>query len=62
MTGVDHESSAIVEVAARWLSEQQPAPQPALPVIREKFGLTPLQGCEALALAQQNRTNRRAFG
>lgn len=59
MTGLDHEHSAAVELAARWLCVQNPAPQPALPVIREKFGLSPLQGCEALALAQRIRANGR---
>lgn len=62
MTGLDHEHSAAVQQAAQWLSEQNPAPHPALPIIRAKFGLTPLQGCEALAMAQRYRTNRRAFG
>lgn len=59
MTGLDHES---VEQAAMWLSEQLPTPHPVLPVIRERFGLTALQGCEALALAQKFRTNRRVIG
>lgn len=55
-------TAATVEQAAAWLSEQYPAPQPALPVIRERFNLTALQGCEVLALAQKYRTKRRAFG
>lgn len=62
LTPPEHEHSDIVEQAAQWLSEQNPPPSPALHVIRDKFGLSPLQGCEALAMAQRYRTNRRAFG
>ncbi len=62
LTPAEHEHSAAVEQAAQWLAEQNPEPSPALPVIREKFGLSPLEGCEVLAMARRFRTNRRAFG
>lgn len=62
VTPQEHEHSATVEQAAQWLADQHPQPSPALPIIREKFGLSPLEGCEALAMAQRYRTNRRAFG
>lgn len=62
MTGADHAHSAIVEQAAMWLSEQNPPPHPVVPVLRSRFDLSSVEACEACALAQRYRTNRRAFG
>ena len=62
MTGADHEHSAAVEEAARWLSEQNPEPHPVVPTLRSRFSLTALEACEACAMAQRFRMNRRAFG
>jgi hypothetical protein len=63
LTPPEHENSDIVEEAARWYSETgRPAELPAVVLLRRRFGLTALQACEAIALAQKYRTNRRAFG
>ncbi|PSS67466.1 hypothetical protein C6558_03420 [Ensifer sp. NM-2] len=43
------------------LRKREP-PHPIISVLCEKFGLTALQACEACKLAQQYRTNRKAFG
>ena len=58
----EHEHSAAVENAAMWLSEQNPAPHPVVPILRSRFELTAVQACEACAIANQFRTNRKAFG
>jgi len=51
-----------IEKAAMWLSEQ-PADLPdKMPLIRDIFSLTAAQAAQALTLANQYRTNRRAFG
>nr|WP_209848685.1 hypothetical protein [Rhizobium herbae] len=50
-TGLDHEGTASVEVAARWLALEPSPPRPVVPALKERFGLTALQACEATALA-----------
>ncbi|KRB61372.1 hypothetical protein ASE04_21110 [Rhizobium sp. Root708] len=62
MTGADHEHTDAAVVAAQWLAEQNPAPQPIIPIMRERFGLTPLEASEACALANKFRVCRKAFG
>ena len=62
MTGIDHQGSAAVEQAAIWLAEQKEPPRPAVPVLRRIFGLGAGEACEAIALADRFRINRRAFG
>lgn len=62
MTGADHQHSANVEQAAQWLADQNPPPSPVVPVLRQRFNLSPMEACEACALAAQYRTNRKAFG
>lgn len=61
MTGLDHENSATVELAAMWLADQNPQPRPAVPALRARFDLTPTEACEAIALARRFRINRGAF-
>lgn len=56
MTGVDHEHSAIVEQAAQWLVDQKPPPSPLVPAMRQRFGLTASEACEASALAARYAT------
>jgi len=53
MTGIDHELSALVEVAAQWLADQNPHPRPAIPALQARFGLTPVEACEAVAMARR---------
>lgn len=55
------ENSAVVS-AAQWLADQKEPPAMAVPVIREKFGLSALEACDAIKLAQDFRICRRAFG
>lgn len=58
----EHERSEIVTVAAMWLADEIQPPQPIIPEMRRRFDLTPLQACEAVAMAQRFRINRKAFG
>ncbi|RVL87596.1 hypothetical protein CN140_01295 [Sinorhizobium meliloti] len=44
-----------VRAAARWLSEQDPAPPHVVNVLKTKFDLKALQACEACKLAQDYR-------
>jgi len=55
-------SSPVVVAAAQWLADEQEPPAMAVPVLKERFGLSALQACEAIRLAQDLRTVRRAFG
>lgn len=46
--------------AALWLVQQIEPPSLAVPILREKFGLTMLQACQACALASELRRTARA--
>jgi hypothetical protein len=61
MSGVDHQHSAAVEEAARWLADQHQPPRPIVPALRERFGLSAVESCEAAAMAEKYRMLRRAF-
>ncbi|QND50819.1 hypothetical protein HB779_02130 [Phyllobacterium sp. 628] len=53
LTPPEHEHSAIVEQAARWYAvTPRDINQPVVPLLRERFGLSPLQACEAIKMAQ----------
>lgn len=58
----EHEHSEAVVEAAMWLADQNPAPQPIIPTLRGRFGLSALQACEAAALSHRYRIVRRAHG
>ncbi|MGR9349950.1 hypothetical protein [Rhizobium leguminosarum] len=62
MTGTDHEHSESIVLAAQWLAEQHPAPQPVIHELRKRFPLSALEACEACAMAQRFRTYRKAAG
>lgn len=62
LTPPEHQHSEAAVQAAQWLADQHPAPTPVIPILRDRFGLTALEACEAPALAEKYRTNRRAFG
>lgn len=62
MTGADHQHNEAVVLAAQCIVEEKNPPQPIIPYIRERFGLTALEACEACALANKYRIARRAFG
>jgi hypothetical protein len=58
LTLPEHQRSEAVAEAAVWLSEQNPAPHPAIPELRARFNLSALEACEACALARRYRHNR----
>lgn len=62
MSGAASNRSNVIEQAAMWFAEQEPPPALAVPVLRDRFSMTAREACEALALAQKYRTNRKAFG
>jgi len=62
MTGADHEHSDSVIVAAQWLADQRQPPHPVVPALKERFGLSALEACEAIARARQMTICRKAFG
>ena len=51
-----------VIAAAQWLAEQAVAPQQVIHVLRQRFGITAAQACDACRRADQMRLCRRAFG
>lgn len=49
MTGLDHESSAAVDEAAIWYrANRDQVERPVVPALRQRFGLTPLEACQAI--------------
>ena len=62
MTGADHEHSEAVVQAAMWLAELNPPPTPIIPAIRERFGISALEACEAAALSNRYKVWRKAHG
>ena len=56
MTGICHETTEAVALAAMWLAgNRQDLPRPIIPHLRRMFGLTPAQACEAIAEANRGR-------
>ncbi len=49
-TGHDHESSAAIDEAARWLASvpQAERPRPIVPAMRQRFGLSAVDACQAI--------------
>jgi hypothetical protein len=41
-----------IDRAARWLRSQSVPPRLAVPALRERFGLSALEACEAIAAAR----------
>lgn len=61
-TGFDHESTAAIDEAARWLALQPQAPSPVIPALRSRFGLSALEACTAIkeaSLMRQGATAER---
>jgi hypothetical protein len=56
-TGLSHEHTASIEVAARYLAETPPIarPSPLVPAMREMFGLTSIEVCAAIRESHQIR-------
>jgi hypothetical protein len=53
MTGVVHEGSHAVELAAEWLANtpRHERNRPAVPLLQERFGLTAQEACQAIEQA-----------
>lgn len=61
MTGLDHQTTDAVEEAARWyaaLSASERGARPAVPMLKERFGLSALEACQAIAQAAEIRAGR----
>ncbi|TIT10816.1 MAG: hypothetical protein E5W74_15190 [Mesorhizobium sp.] len=52
-TGLCHETSAAIDEAATWLAltPRRQRDRPAVPLLRQRFGLTPAEACQAIAAA-----------
>lgn len=52
-TGLCHETSAAIDEAAAWLAStpRRHRDKPAVPLLRERFGLTASEACQAIAAA-----------
>lgn len=62
MTGIDHQDNPTIDEAARWLADQQPPPRLAVPELRQRFGLSAVESCQAIALAHEYRHGRKVAG
>ncbi|OQP86029.1 hypothetical protein BTR14_13175 [Rhizobium rhizosphaerae] len=62
MTVPEHSQSAAVEQAAIWLADLREPPHPVVPALKERFGLSAVEACEAIALADRMRIYRKAHG
>jgi hypothetical protein len=49
-----------IEQAAQWLANQDQPPKPIVPTLRQQFGLSALEACEAAALSHKYRIRRQA--
>lgn len=49
-TGLDHERTAAIDEAARWLASSSPAERnrPVVVLLRERFGLSAQEACQAI--------------
>lgn len=44
-----------IDAAARWLAQQSEPPRAAVPELKKRFGLSAVQACEAIKLADEHR-------
>lgn len=62
MSGLDHESTAAIDEAARWLaqlpSQERKALSPIVPALKARFGLTAAEAC--IAIREANLKHGRA--
>ena len=58
----EHFHSAAVEQVAIWFADLRDPPHPVVPALKERFGLTAVEACEAIASADRMRIYRRAHG
>ncbi|MEZ5780184.1 MAG: hypothetical protein R3D70_00795 [Rhizobiaceae bacterium] len=52
-TGLDHQDNPVIEEAAIWLATtpRHQLHKPAVPLLRERFGLSAPEACQAIAKA-----------
>ncbi|TIW20349.1 MAG: hypothetical protein E5V65_08485 [Mesorhizobium sp.] len=52
-SGIDHLDNPKIEEAAAWLAitPRRQREKPAVPLLRERFGLTPVEACQAISAA-----------
>lgn len=63
MTGIDHEHTDLIAVAADWLVEHwHVAPQPITRTLREMFGLGFVDAAKAMAEAERIITRNSHWG
>ncbi|MBB4277252.1 hypothetical protein GGE12_005055 [Rhizobium mongolense] len=56
MTGLCHEASEQITVAATWYRQhREECPRPIVPHLRQTFGLSALEACEAIAEANRRQ-------
>ncbi|PSJ57385.1 hypothetical protein C7I85_22640 [Mesorhizobium soli] len=57
MTGADHQHTAAVDLAAEWLSttRRDQISGPLVPALRQRFGLSAQEACQAIAQANLRR-------
>lgn len=57
LTPPEHEHSAAIDEAAAWLATKprQQIGRPIVPALRERFGLSPAEACQAIQEAQLRR-------
>lgn len=57
LTPPEHEHSAAIDEAARWLTVLAPheKPSPVIPELQRRFGLSPVEACQAIAEANLRR-------
>jgi hypothetical protein len=54
MTGVDHETTALVDEAARWFAaNRETCERPFVPALRRRFGISGVDACRAMAEANR---------
>ncbi|RWC12354.1 MAG: hypothetical protein EOS52_19120 [Mesorhizobium sp.] len=53
MTGLDHQDNPKIDEAATWLAHtpRRQRDRPAVPLLRQTFGLTAQEACQAIAAA-----------
>lgn len=56
-TGLCHEATAAIDQAAEWLlaTPDPDRPRSLVPALRERFGLTAVEACQAIAASQAAR-------
>lgn len=55
-------STPEIEKAAQWLADVPEPPHPIVPALKQRFGLSAVQACEAIAMAERMRVYRKAHG